>query len=1172
MEVHLEDLKDFSDDFNFESEGLYHWKSSHEEESFGGEEQIEYSVLKQSLVSSPIVKNIYRIRYSISKKLEGLEDESSEDDGSIMTKKMMRELRRPNPDSFDMDIDDDLETEMLKYTSVDDATPGRALGDIEIDLTEEYEPELKEAVVLIRHSSILINNELEVRLPSTVRSSNVLRGSKVEESIWDEDSLIITLSSGYLLLIRLFLVDKDVKPYVVQWWKTSSSPKQIPTLEDVGRETLTHCSGSLVALTAAQGRIRVLHCTQTKHGVMFDSLQNINFDGNILHSCFLEPLKDVSESNHALIFSLVVTSHRRYMIRLFEFWLDQKHIMEHSPFLLTNEFDIPVFVLPIKQGVFLMMEKKIVIITVNQILSADYNFLEVDFDGAFPTGYYKPTSKIKSTDDDEEEVLISTEDGMIYSVVVVQYSIRIFPIIKVPKLSQFVLERVEEGFRLYYACSFGYGGYRLLPTLLSYDDNYKVPFDAYNHMEKVDNWAPLLDVEVVDTKDRQELWLANARSLSKLRYGYKAVKEIQDNKLRKAYKVFSHIFGYELYFIFSFFDKTLVFKYEDEQLIDVEESGLELVNRSIVISSFGSVCFQVLERCIIATDFSSENLLKKDLDDEVILADCIGIYVAIVTESIDIHDKYVNKLIIFESSGDIHRFGDEFNLELPTNVVKYFYEGSELFLAVAGTNFVKIFRKSSSGFDLELEFAIDFTDPNDVTVFSGSLLISSRVGEIASYDLKVSTGKLYITLNYKLKLSELPIEFHSTTSELFLICKDLWKLKSGEKYPRPVIFDEQKERTVYSIIKLTEEKYAVLREDGFSFVNISKHMQPILKSIKLSQVPKKVKYISHLGIFAIISESSLIFTNKLAKLETRLYSKRESQSLFEDETPLSLSEWVLPTNDKAFRNLLIGSTTSTGGSIKVLQPKFSNESKDVVEAYEIFSAKTDGPVLAFKQLSDDTIIYSSGVKLFTSKYDLNKKKMDEPALAKVFNALIMDIDVRDNTVLVSTKDYSVSTFQLKDRELHFTGDDYSVRKVTNSLLLNDKFIVSTDKLHCSVTGFQKNENVLKTFVSFLPFVPKVKRCELKPLWYEDGIKYRFITYGIGGDIQLYTFVEKSTVQSLAQHLSAQKSPPNTVTQKGLWELNDDLWVNDRNVNVIDGDKSLINYSSDVVDLLKAISF
>lgn len=1169
MEVQIEDLKDLAEPIDGDVDDVFHWRASEEEKATNERFSTDYSVLKQSLISSPIVKQIFKVKYSTNKKVEGLSNEAYNDDGSIMTKKMMKDLSRPNPDSFDMDIDDDLETEMLKYTTIDDRNGMAAPEDIEIDLTEEYRPQLADVLVLVRHSSIVINNEYEVKLPSTVRSSNLLKGSKVEEGIWDEDSLLITLSSGFLLLVRFFQVNDSVKPYVVQWWKASSSMKQHPTLDEIGKETLTHPSGSLAALTSAQGHIRLFHCSQTAHGVMLDNIQNINFDGQILHSCFLKPLKDVSETNHALIFTLIITSHRRYMIRLFECWLDEKRIIEHSPFLLTNEFDVPVFVVPFKQGVFLMMEKKIVIITVNQMLSADYNFLQVKFSGAFPTGYYEPKTKIAG---EGNEILISTEDGTIYSIIVVEDRIHVRPILRVPKLSHFILERVEDGFALYYSCSFGYGGYRLFPKLLSdEEDSYKYLLDSCDQLDIISNWAPLLDVEVVDTRNnRQELWLANARSLSRLRYGYRAEKEIQDNKLRKAYKVFNHVVGDDLYFIFSFIDKTLVFKYEDDQLIDVEDSGLELINRTINISSVQSICVQVLERSIIVTDFASENTMRLDLEEDMVLADSSDIYTAAITESISIEGSASNNLSFFESSGDIHLFGESVTLKIPVTFLRFFSFADQLFLAIGGANVAKIFKKQDMGFNLELEVEIEFSDPNDFVVFSGEVFISSRLGEFSKYSMVFENEKLALSHAYTLRLSESPIEFSSSSAELFLISKYLWKLNVGETYPSPVIFDEPKERSVYSVINLKQSKYALLRDDGFSFVNISNYLQPILRSIKLSQVPRRVKYISHLNVFAIISESSLLFTSKVSKLETRLYSRRQSsQSLFEDEIPLSLSEWILPTTDKAFRNLLIGCRTSTGGSIKVLQPKFSLDSTEVVEAYEIYSAKTDAPVLAFEQLNDDTVIYSSGFKLIISTYDLEKKKMLDSIIVHEFNSLIMNIDVKDDIVLVSTKDYSVSKFKYSEGELSLQGSDYCVRKVTNSLSLNDNVTITTDKLHCSISGIQGHETRFRSFVSF---VPKLKRCELKPLWYDGQIMNRFIAYGLGGEIQLYTLLDKETAQELAKHLNNKKMVPNSVTQKGLWDLNDNMWVNDRNVNVIDGDLLLQSYSGELAKMLNAISF
>lgn len=1164
MEIEEEDFQRFSGSIDFGDDNIFNWNEPNIEqitkERFSG----GYSVLKQSLVSSPIVKKLYRFKYSVNKKLAGLAAEAFEDDGSILTKKMARELRQPNPDSFDMDIDDDLESEMLRYTTTDRAAQN-SKEIIEIDLTEEYKPELQEIIVAIRHTSILINNENEVKLPSTVRSCDVLRGSQIEDEVWDEDSLLLTLSSGYLLLIRFFHIDDAPKPYVVQWWKTSSFVKHLPALSDVGRETLAYSSGKLIALTSAQGSIRLHHCSQTPHGVMLDLHQNVNFDGTILHTCFLEPLKDVSEKEHALIFSLMVTSHRRYMIRLFEFWLEEKHIMEHSPFLLTNEFDVPVFVFSFQQSAFLMMENKIVVISVNQILSVDYNFLTADFDGAFPTGYYKPTTQITS----DNEVLISTEDGTIYSVIVLSDRIHVKPILKAPKLSQFILEKVPEGYGLYYTCSFGTGGYRVYPELLSDEVDYKDLLANSERTQRFNNWAPLLDVELVDTRNKtQELWLAHGKSLSRIRNGYSAIREIQDAKLRKAHKVYCHTFDDEIYFIFSFVDKTLVYKYEEDQLMDVEDSGLDLINRTISISSLQSVCFQVMEDALVVTDFASEHTMRKDFENEVLLADSIELYTAIITEDFSLDGEICNFLTIFESSGDIHNFGDQIQLGLTVSFVKFLTIDSAVFLVVGGPELLKVFKKNDTSFLFLKDISIQIEEPHDLVYIDGRLLISSRLGEFASFEINLSNTGLDLLHRYTLKLSQSPIEFYAAETEILLISKELWKLNAKEKYPVPVIFDDQKERTVFSAIVLNSQSFAVLRDDCFCFVLVSKHPEPVLKSIKLSQVPKKVKYLSHLGVFAVISENSLEFTSKVSKLESRIYSKRKSPLLFDDESPLSLSEWIFPTNEKAFRNILIGCRSSTGGSIKVLQPKLLNDGSDIIEAHQIYTAKTDGPVLAFEQLDAKTVIYSSGMKLAVCTYDLETKNFLDSVVVHEFNSLIMGIDVQNDLVLVSTKDYSVAKFKSIDGKLELSDNDFSVRKVTNSLVLSEHVAITTDKLHCSITGLENQETKFKAYV---PFVPKLLRCQFKPLWYTGDISNRFIAYGIGGEIQLYTILDKDS--ELGADKSYHKTPPTSVTQKGLWELNNELWISDRDTNVVDGDRLLAASSNDsTIDLLHAIAF
>jgi hypothetical protein len=1127
------------------------------------EEQIpEYSaVIRHNIVTSPLVRDIYRFSYARNKPLQGMEEANEDEQGNFMTKSMFKELNMPDSDSFGADIDgfDDLEEEMLKYT----ANEAQNQSSVPPDMPGDYKPELQTITITIHQSQITVNKDLIFNLPAAVRASNVLRGASLGQNQRDEDTLLLTLSSQFLLMIRFFDTEGKVRPYVVQWWRTSHMQDQLSKVTNVGRDISTHHSGSAFALTAQQDSIRLCYCSQTPRGVMIDRIQNLVFDGTVLHSCFLDPLKDVSD-DHAMLCSLMVTSSRRYVIRLFEWWIDEGKVTEHTPLLLTNDFDVPVLVFAFKQSIFMIMEKSIVLVGVNNILSADYRFLSSDFPGSFPVSFFRPTTPMIAEDPDNE-VLIATEDGTIYSVVIYDDKIHIRPILRVPKISHFILENHGSQYHLIYSSDLSYGGYMIFDEITKDATATDILASSTGEMVfKWDNWAPLWDVEIVDAKEgNQELWLAHGRYLSRLRYGFPARKEIIDTSLKRAYKVFQHIANDNLYLIFSFVDKTLIFQLDEDALIDIEGCGLELVKSTIHVSSVDDICIQITEDSIIAMDFADdESILIKDLEEHIVLADCHDNVIGIITEAV-MGRILVTKLTLYELYGGLNKISNDIVLQEKPNFIKFIKFSDILYAVIGSDQYLTFYRRTEDGFRKHSDIAIDLSEPHSLIAHHNIIYVSSRYGSYSVYSITGDSVTIKLSHIYTLQLESTPIDLELRPDHIVLVSKHMWRLEFGGKYPIPIVFQESKERTVFSSVSIMETKYAVLRDDGFAIVDVSPDYKPILKTIKLGKVPKKLKYISHLGIFAIITENMLIFANKYTRLEERLFCKKETKVMFENENLLCISEWVLPTTDKAFRNLLIGCSSEHGGSIKVLQPKLSKESSSIVEAYEIYNIKTPNAVLAVEQLTEKVIIYSSGCELYTSSYDQQTRKMKDSMLVNSFSSLITAIDVKDDTVLISTKDYSITklTTDLKVIEGHCIA-----RKVTNSVIIDSDLTVTTDKLHCTIVGVAKHECLFKAYVKF---VPKVKRCAFVPVWFNSALT-RFLAFGIGGDIQMYTVLNKSQLEEYMFYYKRVKSGlDKTVTMKGLWDLNSE-WFTEKDINVYDAD-GFRNLPDQFGELLNAVS-
>lgn len=1109
----------------------------------------QYSVLRHKIVSSPIIHAIYKFKYRLNKPLEGLELENSEDDGFILTKKMLKDLQPVDPDSFGVDDFDDLESEMLKYTSKEiDQDKNK---EIEMDLDEE-DPILEEVLVTIQNSSIKINNESVFEFSSTIRSSELLPGQIIKEGIYDEDSLLITLTNGFFLLIKFYLYQSEVKPYVVQWWKTSNNEKELPELSDVGRDIIAHSSGSAAYLTSMEGLIRLYYFTSSTHGLMIDRLQNLSFDGTILNSCLIEAI-----NSKAFIFTMVMTSQRRFLIRLFEWWLDESRIIEHTPFLLNSNFPLPILTIPLDDSILLIMQDRFILIEINQILCANNNFLEIPYDGSFPVNYFKSKNPLFTK---YPEVFISTEDGTIYMINIIDNKIQCESILKIPKITNFLVEKVDENtIDLLFSSDLSNGGYYRY-------ENFKINHDK-SIFPKPDlvidrwiNWAPLFDVEIIKKGNNdEEIWLAHGKSLSKFKIGIQAEKLINDSSLKTAENVFIHRSNSEIFFIFSFVDKTLVFKLSQDELIDVNDSGLELIQRTLLISNLDDICFQITENSIIISDFQNKFLKKKFEDEEIIFADCIDNLIVLFTEFPN--EEKLN-LSLYKVFGEIKLIGSSIKLIEQPNFLKFF-KFNEIVYVVIGLEDNLLIYEVQEELVFIKKINIGIKEPNDFIFKNDLIYISSRFGEF--YVFRFNKEEIDLIKTFEIKLTNEPITFKMNENFIILISKFIWKLEFDSNFPTQIIINEQRDRNIYNVLILDDLKMALLREDGFCLSSLSINSEPILKSIKMNFIVKKVKYLSHLKLFAILSENNLMFSNKYKQLIVNFYSKFESSSsLFEKEVPLCINEWILPSEKKSFRNILVGcnNINGNGGALKILQAKLNN---DEVDVFELFNLKTTGAVLSINQLNEEIIIYSSSYELYIVSYNFESKKLNESKLIKEFDSIILNIDINKDKILISTKDYSMTILQFINNEFIEIEKDPLIRKITNSLLLKDNVTITTDKLNCSITGVQNNQNRFRTNVSF---VPKLKKCEFLPRWYNDKL-IRFIAYGMSGDIQLFTLLDKNQT---SQFKSIYKKSINVenVCEKGFWEINEGPWSNDRSINTFDHDKFLTS-TKELKDLTNSVS-
>ena len=576
--------------------------------------------LKKTLVPSPIIQNIWPdFKVFTKKPLAGLVSTSINDEND-------QTLHAPTQDSYfgdDLMEDDDilwnLEGQQQKEESYDN-TPSR-----EVTVT-----------VLVKSASVSING-IDYALNSTVRASTRIPGGAGAE-----DSLLLSLKSGFLLLIRIWRVPRRLndrkklletqsttshvfRPFCVQWWDASESNG----LEASGKELHSHASGMAVVSTSASSVFRIHMCQPTETGIQLSPHFNVPVDGVILHSCFAQPLDKSAGDNHLMFLTLTFSEQRRLELSLYNWYVSDSinNNLAKCTLPLNSTFPVPVMIAPLaKNGSFLFVgADQLTIITAHNITSADYSFLKFAYDGSFPTAFYIPDSPILSFEDaSTDEVLLASDSGVIYSIIVENgTSLIIQPIARIgDPISVFTFRRITgKGFLLNFASDTAGAKELLISSLFTKDylsslgPGQKIGYSDAELKHDYRNWAPIVDVRVIDSyKSRniepycsQELWaltgIGKRTKLTQLRSGYRAKKETSTYEfLRKCADLFLLTISESQFFVCSMPFQTKVLQYQetcldtepeenasksshDDVLVDIEDPMLYLNDITLCIST-----------------------------------------------------------------------------------------------------------------------------------------------------------------------------------------------------------------------------------------------------------------------------------------------------------------------------------------------------------------------------------------------------------------------------------------------------------------------------------------------------------------------------------------------------------------------------------------------------------
>lgn len=553
--------------------------------------------LKKTLVKSPIIRGIFPdFKVFTRKPFTGLISTSINDEND-------QTLHAPTQDSYfgdDMIEDDDI-LWSLEGQQAKEPSPAKSSTDSTF------------VTVLVKSTSLCING-VDYPLNSGVRSFTRIFGGASAE-----DSLLISLKSGFLLLVRIYRVPRNEKifkesttshvfrPYCVQWWDFSDSLN----LEVSGKELHSHSSGLAVVSTSASSVFKIHMCQPTETGIQLSPHFNVPVDGVILHSCFSRPLDKSVGDNHYMFLTLTMSDQRRLELSLYNWYAAENlgNNLAKCILPLNNAFPLPVKIVPLaKNNSFLFIGvDQFTIVSVHCITSADYSFSKFAYDGSFPTAFFIPEEPILSFEDvSTDEILLASDTGVIYSIIVENNtSLTIQPIIRVADpISVFTLLRVpSKGFLLHFASDTAGAKELLVSSLFSKDylssvvSGQKLGYSGAILKQDYRNWAPILDVQVIESyKARnlvpscsQELWaltgVGKRTKLTHFRTGYRAKKETDTFEfLRKCTELFVLDVAESRFLICSMSFETKVLQYhlslldeESDRIIDSDNSLLDVL-------------------------------------------------------------------------------------------------------------------------------------------------------------------------------------------------------------------------------------------------------------------------------------------------------------------------------------------------------------------------------------------------------------------------------------------------------------------------------------------------------------------------------------------------------------------------------------------------------------------
>lgn len=872
----------------------------------GSESTGNDTYIKQTLLHSPIITNIIPdFKVCINKKIRGLSSDSINDEAD-------QTLIPPEEDSqLDVFDDDDIFME--------------AQDKEEVDKPAEEPPQLIPIKVIVKTSSIMVD-DVEYGLNASVRSSCVVRGVNFGDIV-NEDSLLISIKSGFMFLIRIFNVPRNysmdnhdmgdsidpelshiLKPYLVQWWDTSSSASN-PCLSDSGFDLSAHSSGLSIVSASASDVFRIYNCQQTDTGLMLLPHFNVQVDGVIIQSCFAEPLDKTVLESRFMFLSLQYSESCRLELHLFSWsWSDSiVDSLEKSKLPLPNTFPIPIFIIPLANNAsFLFVSPNdLIIVTIHHITSAEYDFKSFSFGGSFPTSFHIPDT-LQIDDEKTDNVLIATDDGIIYSVMISNNDkLSVSPVVRVADpISVFTMEKLGKHYRLIFGSDTGSNRDLMVNELFdkeylsTLEENQKVKYSTALLISDYKNWTPILDILIIDSfKSRsmtspsdKELWALTGTGkrtrLTQLRKGYNARRKSKTyERLRKATDIwYISLLGRNFLFCSLPFE-TAALEYQpnsEDILYEIEDPKILRDELTLAFYNLNeNYILQITRSLIIVSDLF--RLFSLDLSNfHVISADKLSSTLILLTDN-----NGILEIQLIELDAQFHaedefselefaKFVTKIPIEYQATIIKLI-EVNDVISILVGDYNGNLFIYNTKYLESMPPFKISLNSffPNNNNFDSGlqDVIINDMLFLKNTSALHIGTKDgCYIVLQInssfevecekflKLGLTPVSLQFTSKREDFLMIsCRNLWIVNVYDSgFPLKVYLEEKTDRAIMTtapLILLEETSkvlFAFVRYEGLTIGSVNLNQGPVVKQVNLAESAKKLFYLPYLSCFVVL--------------------------------------------------------------------------------------------------------------------------------------------------------------------------------------------------------------------------------------------------------------------------------------------------------------------------------